>query len=252
MRTAAPHPALAPFVRDLMIVEVGNEVRRVHLPEPGLVLAVRYRGFATVDDQRVPDVALTGVTPRVRDMCTSANGGVVLVRFRPGGAARFFAEPLHELLGASTPLADLVSPHAVARVHRRVGEARRDDERIRAVEELLLARPLRSPDALVAAAIERLRDPTTSVRTVAAALGLSVDAFEKRFRRTVGCSPKQFASLVRLRTAVDRYRPGTSLTELALDVGYYDQAHFNRALRAATGQAPREFFAAHHERDSTR
>lgn len=245
MRMAAPHPALDPFVRDLLIVEVRDEVRRLHLPEPGLVLAVRYRGFATVEHARVPDVALTGVTPHARAMRTSANAGVVLVRFRPGGAARFFAEPLHELLGASTPLADFLSPQAVARVHRRVGEAHTDDERLRAVEELLLARPPRASDALVAAALERLCDPGASIRAVATRLGLSVDAFEKRFRRAVGCSPKQFASLARLRTAIDRYRPGASLTELALDAGYYDQAHFNRALRAATGKAPREFFARH-------
>jgi len=34
---------------------------------------------------------------------------------------------------------------------------------------------------------------------------------------------------------------GASLTQLALEAGYFDQSHFSRALRAATGQAPDQF-----------
>lgn len=248
MRTVAPHPALAPFVRDVMSVEVSDETQRLRMPEPGLVLVVRYRGFASVGvgdaEERLPDVSLTGMAVRAREMRTSANGGAVLVRFRPGGAAHFFKEPLHELLGTSTALSDLAPRDIVARVHDRVGDARDDGERARAVEEFLFARQREHADPLVAAAVQRLggTDDVEPIRALATDLGLSLDAFEKRFRRVVGCSPKQFASLSRLRRAIDSYRPGVSLTQVALDAGYYDQAHFNRELRAATGRAPGQFF----------
>lgn len=250
MRTVAPGPALAPFVRDLMLVEVPEETRRLRLPEPGLVLAVRYRGFASIEDgeteTRVPDVALTGMATRAWPMRTSAGGGVVLVRFRAAGAARFFQQPLHELLERSMDLDDLAPRDVVARAHERVCEAPDDAGRVRAVEELLFALDRDRADALVNAAVQRIgAHPGARMRALAAEFGLSLDAFEKRFRRVVGCTPKQFASLVRLRRAVDGYRPDRSLTELAHEAGYYDQAHFSRAFRAATGTAPGAFFRHH-------
>jgi len=250
MRTLAPHPTLAPFVRDVMIVEVGDEIRRLRMPEPGLVLAVRYRGFASIrgsnEEKRIPDVCLTGMTLRAREMRTSANGGVVLVRFRPGGAARFFAAPLHELLGASVALSDVAPGAGVARLHDRVRAAPEDGERARAVEAFLFAQQRDHTDPIVATAVRHLSEANgierTTVGALAASAGLSLDAFEKRFRRVVGCSPKQFALQSRLRRAIDSYHPGVSLTQLALDAGYYDQAHFNRDLRTVTGKAPGELF----------
>lgn len=246
VRILPPHPALAPFVRDLMIVEVEDEVRRLRLPEPGLVLSVRFRGFATLGggaaEARLPDVALTGMSTRAQPMRTSAGGGVILARFRPGGAARFFGEPLHALFGTTAPVSDLAPAAAVARTLDRVGTARDDAQRARAVEALLLSQQRDDPDPLVTAAVERLGADASRIADLAHDLGISIDALEKRFRRAVGCTPKQLASMTRLWSAIDRHRPGVPLAQLALAAGYYDQAHFSRALRAATGQAPGEFF----------
>ncbi len=80
------------------------------------------------------------------------------------------------------------------------------------------------------------------VRTLAQDLGVSQDALEKHFRRIVGASPKQFATIVRVRQAVELSRQSPSLTALALDAGYYDQSHFIRDFRAITGDAPGHFF----------
>jgi len=80
------------------------------------------------------------------------------------------------------------------------------------------------------------------VGQIARDLRVSQDTLEKRFRRVVGASPKQFASIVRLRRAVELSRETTTLTALAQDAGYYDQAHFIRDFRAVTGDAPGHFF----------
>src|SRR6185369_7130580 len=112
MKSVAPSPVLAPFVRDFMLVEVREEVTRVRLPEPGLVLGVRYRGSASLLDgaaaTRLPDVPLTGMVSSARRMRTSVGGGIILARFRPGGAAQVFAEPLHELFGMTVALDELL------------------------------------------------------------------------------------------------------------------------------------------------
>jgi AraC-like DNA-binding protein len=239
-------------VREFMLVEVRDETTRVRLPEPGLVLGVRYRGSASVlagneVERELPDTSLYGMSITARRMRTARGSGIVLALFHPGGAAQFFSEPMHELFGATVALDELLSRRDVDRVRSRVREASDDGERIAALEAFLVSRLRpRPPDPVVAAALHAIGQQRGAVQIGALArkLGISQDPLEKRFRRSVGASPKQFASLVRLRSAIDAYRPGALLSRLALEAGYFDQSHFSRELRAATGQAPGRFLRA--------
>lgn len=250
MRSIAPSPLLALVVRDLMVVETLQEVTRVRLPEPFFVMGIRYRGSATSigeeHDVRLPDTSLTGIAGAARRMRTSRDGGILLARFHPGGAARVFDGPLHEISGTTISLHDVLPRADVERLHTQIGEARDEAARVRAMEAFLLARVQSTPppDPFVARALVAIRErgPALKIGALARELHISQDALEKRFRRAVGTSPKQLASLLRLRRAIDAYRPGTPLTALALEAGYFDQSHFNRELRAITGEAPGHFF----------
>lgn len=250
MRILAPSAWLAPFVREFMVVETAEAVTRVRLPEPGLVLGVRYRGSASLLDgapARLPDLTLTGMTDTARRMHTAAESGVILARFRPAGAARFFAQPLHELFGTTAPLADVLLQGDAHRLQRQVIEAANDRARVAVLESFLAERlGAKEPDPIVSAAVDAITEAqgVLPIRALARRLAISQDPLEKRFRRAVGTSPKQFASLLRLRRAIDGYRAGTSLAQLALEAGYFDQSHFSRALRAATGQPPGQFLRA--------
>jgi AraC-like DNA-binding protein len=55
-------------------------------------------------------------------------------------------------------------------------------------------------------------------------------------------SPKKFGSLVRLRHAVRLQATGLDLTTVAHTAGYFDQSHFIKDFRRATGSAPEAFF----------
>ena len=73
----------------------------------------------------------------------------------------------------------------------------------------------------------------------AAALGLGVADFSRRFRRTVGLAP--YAWFMRHR--IDRAKgmvvdPKQSLVEIALRVGFSSQSHFTEAFRRLTGTSP--------------
>jgi AraC-like DNA-binding protein len=63
-----------------------------------------------------------------------------------------------------------------------------------------------------------------------------------QFREHIGLAPKMFARVMRFGRAVERLRRRGhgSLTELALDCGYYDQSHFDRDFRAFAGVNPTE------------
>jgi methylphosphotriester-DNA--protein-cysteine methyltransferase len=115
------------------------------------------------------------------------------------------------------------------------------------VEQFLLARQgTRRLDPIVAEAARAIRAASGSIRigTLAARLSIGQDRLEKRFRSVVGAAPKQLASILRLRRAIEAYRPGQSLTRVSADAGYCDQSHFIREFRSVTGAAPRQFFLA--------
>ena len=153
----APSPALAPFVRRFTIVETSAEATRALLPEHGLVLGVRFGGSASlvVDGvaQRVPDLAVTGILGAARTMRSAAGGGIVLAMFRELGAARFFAEPLHELFGRTLGADALVPRAELARLQQRIASARDHAGRVAIFEQFLLARMRPGePDPVAAAA----------------------------------------------------------------------------------------------------
>jgi AraC-like DNA-binding protein len=259
----APSAALAPYIRAYEIIETQDAVTRTLLPDTCIIIGFRYAGSARLlNDERMraplPNVCVTGLRTSVREMHTTANSGIILAKFRAAGAAPFFREPLHQLFGATCPLRslnadvadddtaadDATGDDAAARI-RAIVNASSDDERVARVEHFLLTRhrPI-EPHAMVSAALRAIAATAGGIRVrkLAADLGVSQDSLEKHFRRIVGASPKQFATIVRLRQAVELSRQSPSLTALALDAGYYDQSHFIRDFRAITGDAPGHFF----------
>jgi AraC-like DNA-binding protein len=112
---------------------------------------------------------------------------------------------------------------------RRLADARRPDPAV----EQAFARLVRSHGAVSVAQL--VRETGWSRRHLAA-----------RFREHVGLAPKAFGRILRFRHAArELVRPdGRSLAEIALDCGYYDQAHLNRDFREFSGRTPIELMAA--------
>ena len=241
----APSARLAPFVERFTIVESREEATRVLLPECGLILGVRYAGAATQLDGgraiRLPDTTLTGILGAARRMRTHAGGGIVLAQFTPTGAAAFFRVPLVELFGTTAALDALVSRAEVERLGDQVASGHDRAARVAVLEAFLAGRLLPDPlDPVAAAAVRAIGAAHGAVRiaSLAGALGISQDPLEKRFRRAVGASPKQLASLVRVRHAIAIGQRGESWSRVALEAGYFDQSHFIRDFKWVVGRPP--------------
>ena len=79
-----------------------------------------------------------------------------------------------------------------------------------------------------------------SIGSLSAELGWSRRRFAERFREDVGLAPKVFARVLRFHRAVETLKAQESrrLSDVALDCGYYDQAHFDRDFRVFAGVSP--------------
>jgi AraC-like DNA-binding protein len=68
--------------------------------------------------------------------------------------------------------------------------------------------------------------------------GLSRHRLVHAFREQVGLPPHAFQIAMRVREAQRRVRSGAPLAQVALDCGFYDQAHLTRVFRAIVGVPP--------------
>lgn len=73
---------------------------------------------------------------------------------------------------------------------------------------------------------------------------LSERQFERQFLKFSGFSPKLFSRIVRFQAAMKQYgKIEKSLTEIALETGYFDQSHFIHDFKEFSGLLPSEYFS---------
>jgi len=183
------------------------------------------------------------------------------VRLRPEASAALFSAALQETTALAS-LADQVldlrvldEPFARALTECLGGGA---DPPAPAFVRLLSERlGTRSIDAQVAAAVTALdrAHGNLGVRALATELGISVRSLQGRFLAAVGLTVKEYALVQRLQATIRQLDGGAAaLAETAIEMGFADQAHATRALRAFAGMTParlRSALAAQRDGDQT-
>ena len=237
-RLARPRPApdLAGFVEQFWLVSWdlrGREpYRQEILPHPSVHLVIEQPGGSAVH----------GVWTERWSRLLEGEGWAVGTKFRPGAFEPFTRIAMADLTDSARDLTEVLGPGAGA-LEREVIAASEDAQRVRAVEEFLRAR-LPGPDATRDTAMRiagsMLDAPAdTRVEDVAAEHGLSARSMQRLFRRYLGVSPKWVLQRYRLHAAAERIAGGEGdLARLALDLGYFDQAHFIKDFKALVGRTP--------------
>jgi AraC-like DNA-binding protein len=172
------------------------------------------------------------------------SGIVVGTKFRPGGFADFFERPVDELNDRIAPL-DEVFGQPGARLARELADRYGDpDAHIEVVESFLRER-LPPPDPryeLVSRVVAEMLvvEPGTTVAELADRYAVSQRTLQRLFREHVGVGPKWVLKRYRMHVAADRIAAGEAddHAALALDLGYFDQAHFIRDFTAQIGLSP--------------
>ncbi len=80
------------------------------------------------------------------------------------------------------------------------------------------------------------------VASVAREIGMHPVAMARRFRREMGCSPREWRRRERVRRAADGLATTSRpLVSIACEAGFSDQAHLSREFRRESGLTPRAF-----------
>jgi AraC-like DNA-binding protein len=162
------------------------------------------------------------------------------VRFAPGGFGHFFRTPAGELTDRIVSLENLSASSVLV---EQVADAPDVRTRLAVIENDLQRRLISgAPDPTLAKVLD-------AIFTARGLVGVSwlarrVDWSPRHLRRvfgdSVGVGPKMFCRIVRFRQALRtlRRRPPADLLGVALDCGYYDQAHFIHEFRSFYGATP--------------
>ncbi|HEX2286023.1 MAG TPA: helix-turn-helix domain-containing protein, partial [Mycobacterium sp.] len=187
----------------------------------------------------LPAVLLHGVVERVFRTTIRGRGTVVGARFHPGGFTARYGRDARSLTGR------------VERAEELLPDAPHDVEKSLAALESAISTDAPVDDTYVRLRklVEIIRDDDRlhRVQQVMEHSPWSARTTQRVFRRYVGVPVKWVLCRYRLQQAALEIesQPGVDFADLAVRLGWYDQAHFINDFRTMLGATPAEYAARH-------
>jgi AraC-like DNA-binding protein len=231
-----PGPHLSPFVRNYWTFQATGACRRQRVIPDGCIDILFVRHSPTEDLRAF--VVGTMTRPIFEDL--TAHAEYLGVRFAPGGFGHFFRTPARELTDRIVPWGSLSAPSALV---ERVANAPDIRMRLCILEEVLEQQLLsEEPEPILAAVLRAIGAArgVVSVGRLAHLAGWSPRHLRRVFHEWVGVGPKVFCEIVRFKNARRSLgrQPRPDLLQVALEAGYYDQAHFIHEFDRFYGSSP--------------
>ncbi len=262
-----PKPPLAALVECLWYWQgaPGPHLQERLLPQgqAAMILNLRDQPIAIYEDHGGARHYGTAVLSGARSNCFTIDCNqqehVVGVQFAPGGASPFFPMPISELEDASFDMADLwgaeagwvrerilaaLTPRAMLEVLATCLEERLGTCTPGSGDSALTGRL--HPAVVYMARELDICDGPGSVQTVTGKIGMSQRRVAQLFHEQVGVSPKTFHRVRRFQHTLARLRGVRQVNwaDLAIECGYYDQAHLSHDFRRIASMTPSAYLAA--------
>ncbi len=176
--------------------------------------------------------------------------GSFVVRFQPDGFLPFANIGIKGIQNTAVPLDKLFAKEG-EEIGERILKANSTSERIALIETFLLKRltDKNSIDNFVKSTVDTILNAKGqfSVNELSKRNNINRRQLTRKFSLTIGLSPKQLSKTIRIQNTLQTLltKEVTSLTDLAYENQYYDQAHFIKDFKEFTGLTPKEFYGDH-------
>lgn len=238
-----PSPDLTPYVEHYWTVEWdrrGQEPERAEtLPHPSVHMIFEREGKSRI----------RGVARAKFSRLLENRGSVFAVKFTPGGFYPFVNVPVSRFSDTTTCLQEVFGTEGNDLDHAVLVQST-DSSRVNLIEDFLRARRPRIDENIrlvteVVYAVAKDRE-ILKVGDLVDRYKLNKRRLQRLFATYVGVSPKWVIQRYRLHEAAERLGFGAPLdqTDLALSLGYSDQAHFVRDFKAIVGVSPAAYAEA--------
>jgi AraC-like DNA-binding protein len=173
-------------------------------------------------------------------------GEAFAIKFRPGGFHPFISGSVSDLTDRVLSLEKIFGNDG-REYENEILMSYNDDERITSMEKFVRSRsPSRDEGIIV---VNQIIDMITSnqeikrVDDVVSLYHINKRSLQRLFNEYVGVGPKWVIKRYRLQEAADQLARGedADLPQLALDLGYFDQAHFTKDFKNILNVSPGEY-----------
>lgn len=189
---------------------------------------------------------LYGVPSRPFQRELRGAGRVLGVKFRAGGFHPFWQRDIADLTGTVVDIHEVFGADSADWMDAVLDSGDGQAMAAQAEKLLLLRLPQRDAQAEQAEdiiqAIKSDRE-LLKVEQISLKTGLSIRQLQRMFRKYVGVSPKWAINRFRLQEAAERLERDEPVqwAELAVQLGYFDQAHLIKDFKAVLGQSPSSY-----------
>lgn len=239
----APSEALKPFIENYWIIiwDLENKPAYIqeNLPHPSPNLVIDPQG----------QTGLFGIQTGKFTYRLQGSGRIFGVKFWPGALHAFLKKPLNRLTDAHASIREVCTTSDI-KLERLFLDYNDPTSIAKDVETMLLARnPMLDKNERNSRKLVEYIEKNPEIfnlHQLTKPMGLSARSVQRLFETYIGIHPKWVIDRYRMLSAVDALNRGdpVNLTNLAHELGYFDQAHFTKAFSALTGYPPSHYRAA--------
>lgn len=251
-----PPAELSDYIQLIWVIESENaedHFPREQIMPDGIVEIIFHCGdpyYTYKDETKFIQPASFAVSMMRKCIAIESAGttGFISVRFFPWGAYHFFREPIQNFLD-QTISTEILWPEHLQGIMNALGEAGTPEEKVQLVQHFLTERLAEhkrdEPEVDEAVKLVRQTKGRLSIDELCQRTGFSKKQLERKFLASVGTTPKVFSRITRFLDICHHLKENThkTLTDLAHECGFHDQAHFIKEFKAFSGFTPKEFFA---------
>jgi AraC-like DNA-binding protein len=254
-KTFQPHFELTEFVKRYWTLDGKKEntpIKNTIVPDGTMKLIFHYGDTYKHHSQSgkityLPKCFLIGQLTQPYVIEPVGATGSFVVQFKPNGFLPFTTIPIKEMEKTAIPLEKLFGENG-KKLGEQILNANGTSERIQIIETFLLNELAnkKAIDSIVKSTVETIFNANGrfSVNEFSKRNNINRRQLARKFSSTIGLSPKQLAKTIRIQTTLKALlnEELTSLTNLAYENEYFDQAHFIKEFKEFTGLTPKEFF----------
>lgn len=196
-----------------------------------------------------PRCFVIGQLTRPLEIEPTGKTGIFSVRFHPDGFLPFAPLPIRSMENTAISLEELFGNDGLE-IGQKILDESATAKRISIIESFLLDRltDKSTIDRMIKTIVETILTANGQLPITALSEHTKMNRrqLERKFATIIGLSPKQLSKTIRLQSALKMllHKDFTSLTALAYEGDYYDQAHFIRDFKEFTGLTPKEFYGS--------
>lgn len=253
-QTFQPHPDLSALVKFYWTLEVPfdpNNQKQKIIPDGCIEMTFNFKDkikrYVSEKDYIIhPNAMVMGQRTTSYFIEPVGDVDTFAICFYPYGFVNFVSTPLENLVDVETPIESLFGEIPAKALEQEIVQAPNTQERIKIMETFLLDKLNQNVtiENLVKTTVDSLlaTNGSSSINTILKDDLSKRRQLERNFKKQIGISPKQLGKVLRLQTALKMLlNDKESLTNIAYESEYFDQAHFIKDFKEFIGTTPKEF-----------